>query len=295
MRDHPLRGPLLANAAFSGATGFILALGHARLGAWLGPNVPWVYLVLGMGLLGFAAGLVGLARSPRPVWVAGVLVADVGWVLGTTVVVVASWSAWEATGLAAVLITNAVVAVLVVLQARALLRVFQVPGEADRYEVCVRVGTPVDAERLWAAVADLGGIADHMADLVSSRIEGDASPGEGAVRTCQNRRGQRWSERCIRWDDGAAFDVQFLTDEPGFPFPFSDMVGGWRVAPTPSGSDVEVWWRVVPRHRWLAPLLLPVMAQGAARTFAGVVASMVARAEGRPAQAPPARLQATFC
>jgi hypothetical protein len=296
MDTAPLRNPLLANAAFSSATGLALALGANHLGALLGPDVPPVYLVLGLGLLAFAAGLTWLAFRPRPVVVVAVLGADLAWIVATTTVLAVSWPLWEPAGVAAVGLTNAVVGALVLFQGRGLRRVYELPGEPGRFEVCVRVGAPVGVSRLWPVMADLGGISRHMADLVSSAVDGDEAPGEGAVRTCENRRGQRWSERCVRWSEGASFDVRFLTDAPGFPFPFSDMVGGWRLVPKGPACDVEVWWRVVPRRQWLAPVLLPLMAHGASATFAQVVASMVAEASGHPGEVVPVpRLRATFC
>ncbi|MFW6066960.1 MAG: SRPBCC family protein [Myxococcota bacterium] len=289
-----LRRALLANASFSAASGLIMVAAHSVLGNVLGPDVPAVYLLLGLGLLSFATGLAWLAARPRPLWVLGVVAADVGWIVGTTVLLAIFWADFEVAGVLAVAATNGVVALLVVYQLRGLSRTFSVTGEPGRYEICVRVATHLPRERLWPVVADLGRIDQHLQDLRSSRMEGDAAPGEGAVRTCENRRGQRWSERCIEWREGSSFDVRFLTDRPGFPFPFSDMVGGWRLVPTDAGCDVEVWWRVVPTRPWLAPLLLPVMARGASGTFEAVVASMVAQAEGRPAGEAP-QLRAAFC
>jgi hypothetical protein len=295
MREHPLRLPLLANALFSAVTGLILALVPAALGELLGPKASTLYVVLGVGLLAFSGGLVWLASRPRPAWVVAVLLADLGWVVGTMAVVGFTWSAWKTAGVVAVATTNAVVMLLVFAQARGILRVFAVPGEPNRYEVCVRVDTPVESRRLWPIVADLGTISEYMADLVSSELEGDAPAGVGAVRTCENRRGQRWSERCVRWREGDSFDVRFLTEDPAFPYPFSDMIGGWRLVPKEAGCAVEVWWHVVPRQRWLAPFLLPLMRQGAARSFEAVVASMVARAEGRAPETARPRLQVAFC
>lgn len=291
----PLRLPLLANAAFSALSGFVLLFGGDAVARALGPEAPHLYRFLGAGLLGFAGALAASSLKPRPLWVVPVLVADVAWVLATTACLAIWWSAWTRTGVAAISLTNGVVTVLAFQQARGVLEVFSVSGDRDRFEVCVRVSTAAELGRLWPVVSDLGSIADHMPSLASSTLEGDARRGAGAVRTCTDTRGRSWSERCVRWDEDGAFDVRFLADEPSFPFPFTDMIGGWRLLPRDGGCDVEVWWRVVPRQRWLAPLLLPVMAHGAAQSFGEVVASMVARAQGDTQRGAPSRLRAAFC
>lgn len=79
------------------------------------------------------------------------------------------------------------------------------------------------------------------------------------------------------------------------------MRGGWRLEPSASGCQVQVWWRVVPRYPWAAAVLLPVMAAGAQRGFADVIARMTLAAKGLPLPplsegvSSPPRLRAAAC
>ena len=79
---------LRANAIFSAASGGVVLLASAALPGLLGAGSPPFYLVLGAGLLLFAARLWQLSGSEVPRWEAGAVVAaDLFWVLGSIVVV----------------------------------------------------------------------------------------------------------------------------------------------------------------------------------------------------------------
>jgi hypothetical protein len=143
----------------------------------------------------------------------------------------------------------------------------------------MEVPVGADPDRVFAAVSDLGAIAEHMPSLRGSRLRAGGAPGEGAVRQCEDHRGKRWAERCTRLDrTRRELDLAFLTDEPGFPYPFRTMRGGWKVLERDGGASVQVWWIVTPRVRWLAPLLFPVMVAGVRRDFPPVVRSMAGEA-----------------
>jgi hypothetical protein len=74
---------------------------------------------------------------------------------------------------------------------------------------------------------------------------------------------------------GRSFDVRFLCEAPGFPFPATTMRGGWEVAARNEvGSEVSVWWELTPKPKWLTPILLPVLAFQADRDFARVIERM---------------------
>jgi len=85
---YPLRAALAANAAFSGLSGAVLALGSAHLDAFLGLDRV-VLVASGLALLGFAAPLLaGAARrqlTPVVGWMA--VSADVAWIVGAIVVI----------------------------------------------------------------------------------------------------------------------------------------------------------------------------------------------------------------
>lgn len=276
------RPPLLLNAVFSGANGLLLLLAARTVATWLGPQAIWIYTILGAGLLVFALILGIVARRPAPLRVLAITVADVTWVISTTTALFIWRHDFTLQGLWIVIGTNAVVLSLVWYQQRAIRKGFQVPSEAqDEYQVCIAVDTPVAGDAFWNVLADLGAIHRYMPSLRSSAITVGETAGVGCVRTCENVKGQVWSELCEQWEEGRSFSVTFLTNEPGFPFPFSTMRGGWRITPNAIGCRVEVWWRVVPQYPLIASVLLPLMAADARRSFVEVIEHMAGAAQGR--------------
>lgn len=81
-----LSNALLANALFSGLSGLVFALDAGFLADFTGINSPFAFVMIGIGLLGFAAYLWQLRKSAPDynasiVW--GVIAADLLWVAGS--------------------------------------------------------------------------------------------------------------------------------------------------------------------------------------------------------------------
>lgn len=281
MKPESLRPPILTNAAFSAATGLVMTIAPSVVGAWLGPDVDWFYLFIGIGLLLFSAMLGVIARRPTPLVVLAITTADVGWIVSTTTALVIWRNDFTSLGFALVSGCNVIVAAIAWLQQRSIKKAFSAAGGApNEYYVCIAAHAPVSADALWKVLSDIGAIQRYMPSLKSSALTVGERPGPGSVRTCENLKGQVWSEKCIEWEEGKSFTVVFDTDNAGFPYPFSKMRGGWRVEPRTNGCIVEVWWLVVPRRPWAAAALLPVMAAGAQRDFAEIIARMADTATG---------------
>ncbi len=126
-----LQRPLWANAVFSSASGLLLV---AMPGWWatrIGVGPPWLLAGLGIGLVAFAGLVLWAAARPvdRQAAVAGIIAADVGWVLATPLVMVAGASQLTAFGQALLAGVAGVVALLGVLQWRGRRRLAAV-GEA---------------------------------------------------------------------------------------------------------------------------------------------------------------------
>ena len=83
-----LRRSLAANAGFSALSGIALIAFHGPLDRFIGLGLPWLLIVIGVGLLGFAA-LIGLnLRRPRisrtEAWLT--VASDIAWVAGSAVI-----------------------------------------------------------------------------------------------------------------------------------------------------------------------------------------------------------------
>jgi hypothetical protein len=87
-----LRRAMQADAAVSGASGFLLTLLSGPLGALIGLAEPDYLLVVGIGLIGYAAWLLFSARRPEVNLWAGrtVILLNVLWVAGSATLLLAA-------------------------------------------------------------------------------------------------------------------------------------------------------------------------------------------------------------
>ncbi|HEV7344744.1 MAG TPA: SRPBCC family protein [Devosia sp.] len=257
-----------------------MGIWSAELAEMMGVGHGAFYAFLGIGLIMFAATLTLVAYRPTPFLVLMVVAADIGWLVSTSAAALLLGSSLT-TAVGTLITVNVVVAAMALLQYRSILAFFATQeGSSEQFQIRLCAPVPVPAESLWPVLSDLGAIQRFMPSLKSSVLStGDVS-GVGSVRTCESLSGQTWSERCDRWTEGKSFEMTFLTDETGFPYPFERMRGGWEISPAQGGSMVAVWWRVTPHHPMLAGLLLPMMLLGLRRSMAQVIDNMAAAAGG---------------
>ncbi len=151
---------------------------------------------------------------------------------------------------------------------------------------CVAVDVASSPEEIWSIVGDLGRISAYMPDLVHSELRGGVAPGVGAVRACRDRAGRAWAEQVTAYDPTERrFEVRFLHEEPGFPYPMRPMYGGWQVHARPGGARVEVWWSLTPTTP-LPWLMVALLGLRVGPVMAAVIARMDAAARGvEPARA----------
>lgn len=304
MRDRLLSVALTGNAAFSAGTGIVLLLAPDSVGSWLGVRQPGLLMSTGGALLGFAALALsqGARRTRVPLGPLLISLADLAWVIGTALVLLLAGGDFSALGMALLLVVAAIVAGFGLAQLLGIARSYRAPtATGASHRVCVEVTTAVTAEALWRAVGDLGAIARFAPHLADSRLRDDAAPAAGAVRECRDVSGRTWAERCTLYEPGDhRLEVEFLTDEPGFPYPFRAMTGGWSVEQRVLGAAVRVWWHVTPKRPRLAAVILPVMDHTVRRSFPDTIAQMAAAGVGHGTHAPTraasrARLAAIGC
>lgn len=90
-RQGLLRYSLTGNALFSVVSGLTFSLGSSAVASAIGLEPAWILLVVGLGLLGFAANVAWLASRPS-IPLAGAMTivwGDLAWVVGTVPVVLA--------------------------------------------------------------------------------------------------------------------------------------------------------------------------------------------------------------
>ncbi len=291
-----LRIALLGNAGFSTLSGLVLTLSPERVGGWLGWVQEICLQAIGVGLLGFAMvlGLVACRPKPRG-WQALLLsLADFGWVLLSVAAVIAFPSAFSTEGTWLVLGVATVVACFGTLQIRGVDRLYRLPG-TRLHRHCLAVEVEASAEQMWSAIADLGGIHRYAPQLRSASVS-ERPVGKGSVRTCVNQGGQRWSERCVVFEPGSRLELEFLSDDPSFPFPARCMTGGWQVKDKGVHCTVEIWWELQVKPAVLAPWIMSFLAWQVDGSFVETVGRMaLGKDSSVERRAIRARLLPRFC
>lgn len=88
--DRVLRMGLRANAVFSGLSGIVFLVGFNLIGSFIGVVLPVLFILLGVGLLLFSLSLfrMGAQSELNPQEAVVVSLMDIGWVLGSIILLV---------------------------------------------------------------------------------------------------------------------------------------------------------------------------------------------------------------
>jgi hypothetical protein len=273
--NRPLRVALFVNAVFSVTCALLLLTLPEFMGDLLDIQAPLILRLVGVGLLIFSVDLIHQTTQLRlATWRA--LYASMGdflWVIVSVLGLLLFPRLVSVTGVVIVTVVALVVFAFGIWQIWGIDRAYRAENPAVRRH-CLVVRTRAPAVDMWNIIKRMGDIQNYMPSLVRSEILDGKVPGVGAVRHCTDKAGRSWSEECIRFEPGYSFTMRFISEAPDFPFPASMMFGGWEVIPMGGESDVVVWWEIAPKPRFLAPILLPILAFSADRDFVQIVRQM---------------------
>ena len=283
MQAKTLRTALLSNALFSTLSGLTFIIFNQSLAELIGIDVPIIYQIIGVGLLGFAGFVawVGTRNRINTFLAAMISIADFAWVAGTLVLILLAFGVLQPTGILMLLVIAGIVLFFALLQLQGISSVYAASGKPRTHTLCVTVDTPASPDKIWPIIADLPSIRLYSPNLTEVILRDGAKPGVDAVRQCTDVNGKTWGEHCKQYDEQTQqVEFEFLADEPGFPYPFKTMLGGWDVEPNGTGSTVNIWFEVTPKYGIAHPVILAVMARSLASGFGAVVARMTAAARG---------------
>ncbi len=273
----PLRRALAANAAFSLITGSVLAIASASVAPLVSVNAsPWIFAVIGAGLLLFGVFVAWLANrpAPDPLLALAVSIGDLTWVIGTAILLAVANGTLKLVGMAAMSLVAVCVLGFAIGQLRGISRLYVKDGDS-RFRVCLDIHSRGSEMAIWRNLANLGAISRFAPSLASSSLRSGTEPAVGCIRDCVDKGGRSWSERCTSIDhEKRTLVMEFLAKEPGFPFPFVEMSGGWSVREGARGTVVKVWWEGTPKFPLLNALILPLLSWQARRQFPAVVSAM---------------------
>ncbi len=270
MKWNGLRTALRANATFSAMSGLTALLWAHPLAKWMGGFSPWILLALGPGLLLFALLLIVETRRARPVPSAAlaISIADLAWVVGSAVLLMVAGPALSAGGAWTVIFVALVVLVLATWQLaglRGLTRNTRGRTAArSAFEIHQEVAASPGA--IWSVIRQLDRIGEYYPALrsveVSGGLSGEKPRDVPARRTCENHKGQRWSEEVATLDDEKReLSLRFDSEAPGFPFPIHPMYGGWTVRRVSGKTRVTIWYEFTMKGGLLGELMAPLLAE----------------------------------
>lgn len=279
-----LRIALAGNALFSLTCAAIMLSSPRAVGQWMGLEYPWVYQVVGGGLIVFGMDLLHQASRHSISSLRALIssLADFGWVLGTAFILVFYGGYFSAVGHLTLMGIAAGVCSFGILQAIGIVRLYKVASRPGVLHYCIRVTTDAPLDALWRIIANLADIKRYAANLADSRMvnSNEFAVGEkGAVRECRDLKGKQWQEELVHIVPNECLTLRFVAEAEDFPFPATAMTGGWAVLPAQQGTQVEVYWDLVPKSALIAFLLMPILEFQIKNSFPAMLGRMTADAK----------------
>jgi len=117
------------------------------------------------------------------------------------------------------------------------------------------VNAPLDMT--WEIVADVENYARYAPNIDTSKVlQGNQ---EGLLRECSNSDG-KWREVCTLWSNQDKYRFRVKTEEKGYPYPFSHLVGTWSVSTIDRHSSrIDMEFEVALNNIILEWLLFPLL------------------------------------
>ena len=99
----------------------------------------------------------------------------------------------------------------------------------------VRIDAP--SEKVWAVLADFGGVSKWAPTITESRKLTEANGGVGARRTCTHVKMGEIEEEIVEWEDGRRYSYDFYR---GLPMPMKSLNNDWSVESDGDGAVVTL-------------------------------------------------------
>ncbi|MXQ07375.1 hypothetical protein GQ651_05900 [Alphaproteobacteria bacterium GH1-50] len=286
------------NAAFSLVMGVALTIAPAAAAdLFFTETASWqvtVLRLLGIGLILFGADLILMVRDRflTKGKVMAITVMDVGWVVGSAILLITAGALVTGTGKAVILVVAAFVAIFAAGQysgARKIVPALSQASVTSRSgKLLAHVSRPVHAPRdvVWRVMNDHPGYADVADNL--SKVEVVRGDGIGMQRRCYGPKGENWLETCDRYEDGHAFGFRVHTEAEDYPYPMSKLHGVWSVKASESGSVFAIDIDITPKGSALTRALFTMAAKQKFKPVLADLADAWAARMEREARAEPA-------
>lgn len=275
MTNKFLKNALFVNFLFSLSSAIIIFANNDFLSPLFGfSNTIYVNLIAAALIL-FSVLISYQILLPRTNALFALLttISDFLWVIFTTIALLIYTSQLNLFAHLIVIAINIFVFSFGIFQLIGLYKMFY-SGRDGFFRHCIQVEVNVSKELMWNIIGDIGAIKKYMPSLASSAIINDLPPSIGAIRHCVDINGKAWSEECIDFKDNQSFDVRFKTEAKDFPFPASQMYGGWEVEGGNNISIVKVWWEIKPKPKWMSLIIISLLSSNADKDFPKIIHNM---------------------
>lgn len=241
---------LKMNSAFSLLTAAPLLFAAGLVAPTLIANpvdwAAWGLRGLGLGLVGFAALVYALSayKFVSRTMVNEIVMLDIGWVIGSIVIVAFFGEILTASGTFVVGAVAVVVAFFAVSQFVSAAKiekpvpVARVERKDEKLQASVKRTVQAPSDVVWAVMTDHPAYAD-VADNIT-KVEVLSGDGLGMTRRCYGPKGENWEETCDLFEPGHAYGFRIHTEAEDYPYPFAELTGRWRVEEHPVGSEFHI-------------------------------------------------------
>ncbi len=220
-----LQSSLRTNAIFSGLTGLVLIALNRQIAQIFGTENNTVFWVIGILLVFFAGTIIYEIRKQRTLATLWIIIQDLLWVIGSTVLLVFNPFAVSLIGLLLIGVVAVIVLYIAINQANALKLVDNNPEKEGKRWKFERV-VESDKQTTWQLISDIGNYALFAPNIDNVTIL--SGQGKGMVRTCSHGK-DTWAETCTLWSEYEGYAFTVHTGEPDYPYPFKFLNGYWGV------------------------------------------------------------------
>lgn len=265
------------NAAFSLLIGadLLIAAGTAAQILFAEPAAWHVMAlrILGLGLILFGIDLFLMATNRFVTRQQVMLISamDVGWILGSALLLVFAGSHFSGAGTGIIVGVALFVAAFAIGQYIGAGKIIPPKSRASVRssggKLLATVTRTVNApgEAVWRVMTDHPSYAD-VADNIS-RVEVVSGKGLGMQRRCYGPKGENWLETCDLYEDGRAYGFRIHTEAEDYPYPISQLHGQWSVARNEKGSEFSIDIEATPKGNFLTQTLFKSAAKRQFKTI----------------------------